>query len=246
MKKLLLLTVYIAIFKLSFAQKVGVVLSGGGAKGLAHIGVLKALEENNIPIDYVTGTSMGGVVGAMYAAGYSPQEMEYIALSTDFQDWVSGKYDSDYSYYFQKKPLNPSFIKAKLQIDTGFNVKFRSNLINDVPLNFALIELLAQASANAKNNFDHLFIPYRCIVSDILSQKTIPVKSGNLVEAVRGTFTVPLVYRPIKVNGKYVFDGGLYDNFPVDVMKKDFHPDVIIGSNVSSKIYLEIFFRLYN
>lgn len=231
-------TLFLLLFLLSkniFAQKVGVVLSGGGAKGLAHIGVLKALEENNIPVDYITGTSMGGVVGAMYAAGYSPSEIEYIALSTDFQDWVSGRYDSDYSYFFQKKEQNPSFISAKLQIDTGFNFKFRSNLVNDIPLNFALLELLGQASANAKNDFNKLFVPFRCIVSDVLSQKMIPMKSGSLVEAVRGTFTVPLVYRPIKVDGKYVFDGGLYDNFPVDVMKTEFAPDIIIGSNVSSK-----------
>nr|WP_294897454.1 patatin-like phospholipase family protein [uncultured Pedobacter sp.] len=235
MKKVFLFLLVIFVAKIVVAQKVGVVLSGGGAKGLAHIGVLKALEENHIPIDYITGTSMGGVVGAMYAAGYSPKEIEYIALSTDFQDWVSGKYDSDYSYFFQKKEANPSFISAKLQIDTGFNLKFRSNLVNDIPLNFALLELLGQASANAKNNFDNLFVPFRCIVSDVLSQKMIPMKSGSLVEAVRGTFTVPLVYRPIKVNDKYVFDGGLYDNFPVDVMKKEFAPDIIIGSNVSSK-----------
>lgn len=235
MKKLNLFLFIILISQAVYAQKVGVVLSGGGAKGLAHIGVLKALEENNIPIDYITGTSMGGVVGAMYAAGYSPSEIEYVALSSDFQDWVSGKYDSDYSFFFQKKEKNPSFLTAKLQIDTGFNFKFRSNLINDIPLNFALIELLGQASANAKGNFDHLFVPYRCIVSDVLSQKMIPMKSGSLVDAVRGTFTVPLVYRPIKVDGKYVFDGGLYDNFPVDVMKKEFEPDIIIGSNVSSK-----------
>ena len=237
MKKLSLTSLLVILYFLSFGQKVGLVLSGGGAKGLAHIGVLKALEENNIPVDYIAGTSMGGIVGSLYAAGYSPEEIEYIALSTDFQDWVSGKYDSDYSYFFQKKALNPSFISAKLQIDTGFQVKFRSNLINDVPLNFALIEVLAQASANAKDNFDNLFIPFRCIVSDIFSQKMIPLKSGNLVEAVRGTFTVPLVYRPIKVDDKYVFDGGLYDNFPVDVMKSDFKPDVIIGSNVSSKTF---------
>ncbi|HTN21879.1 MAG TPA: patatin-like phospholipase family protein [Pelobium sp.] len=236
MKKILLLLFFFSA-KTIFAQKVGVVLSGGGAKGLAHIGVLKALEENNIPIDYITGTSMGGVVGAMYAAGYSPKEIERIALSTDFQDWVSGRYDSDYSYFFKKKETNPSFVSAKLQIDTGFNFRFRSNLVNDIPLNFALLELLAQASANAKNNFDNLFVPFRCIVSDVLSQKMIPMKSGSLVEAVRGTFTVPLVYRPIKVNDKYVFDGGLYDNFPVDVMKKEFAPDVIIGSNVSSKTF---------
>ncbi|WP_017259114.1 patatin-like phospholipase family protein [Pedobacter arcticus] len=237
MKKHTLFLVLLLFSKFLFAQKVGVVLSGGGAKGLAHIGLLKALEENNIPIDYITGTSMGGVVGAMYAAGYSPEEIEYIALGTDFQDWISGKYDSDYSYFFKKKETNPSFITAKIQIDTGFNFKFRSNLVNDIPLNFALLELLGQASANAKNNFDNLFVPFRCIVSDVLSQTTIPMKKGSLVEAVRGTFTVPLVYRPIKVDDKYVFDGGLYDNFPVDVMKKEFEPDVIIGANVSSKIF---------
>ncbi len=237
MKKLFFCFFVFVITANCFAQKVGVVLSGGGAKGLAHIGVLKALEENNIPIDYITGTSMGGVVGAMYAAGYSPKEIEYIALSTDFQDWITGKYDSDYSYFFDKKERNPSFISAKLQIDTGFNFKFRSNLVNDIPLNFALLELLGQASANAKNDFNKLFVPYRCIVSDVLSQSTIAMKSGSLVEAVRGTFTVPLVYRPIKVDNKYVFDGGLYDNFPVGVMKEEFKPDFIIGSNVSSKTF---------
>lgn len=221
------------------AQKVGLVLSGGGAKGLAHIGVLKALEENNIPIDYVVGTSMGGVVGGMYAAGYSPAEIEYIALSKDFQDWVSGRFESRYRYYFKKKPENPSFITAKLQIDTGFQAKIRSNLVNDIPLNFALLTLLAQASANARNDFDKLFVPFRCIVSDVFSQKMIPVNSGSLIEAIRGTFTVPLVYRPIKVDNKYVFDGGLYNNFPVDVLKKDFSPDYIIGCNVSSKVFNE-------
>lgn len=219
------------------AQKVGLVFSGGGAKGLAHIGVLKALEENNIPVDYIVGTSMGGIVGGMYASGYSPSEIEKIALSADFQDWVAGNFKSNYRYFFNKKPENPSFITAKLQVDTGFNFKFRSNLINDVPLNFALLELFGQASVTAEDNFNKLFVPFRCIVADILSQEMIPVSKGNLTEAIRGTFTVPLFYRPIKVDNKYVFDGGLYNNFPVDVLKKDFKPDYIIGSNVSSKIF---------
>lgn len=219
------------------AQKVGLVFSGGGAKGLAHIGVLKALEENNIPIDYIVGTSMGGIVGGMYAAGYSPSEIETIALSEDFQNWVSGRFKSDYRYFFNKKPENPSFLTAKLQVDTGFHVKLRSNLVNDVPLNFALLELYGHASANARGDFDKLFVPFRCIVADVFSQEMIPVAKGNLAEAIRGTFTVPLVYRPVKVNGKYVFDGGLYNNFPVDVMKKDFNPDYIIGTNVSSKVF---------
>ena len=115
------------------AQKVGLVFSGGGAKGLAHIGTLKALEENHIPIDYITGTSMGGIVGAMYAAGYSPAEIEKIALSNDFQNWVNGRYTSDYTYYFQKNAPNASMLTAKVAIDTGFHFSFRSNLINDIP-----------------------------------------------------------------------------------------------------------------
>ncbi|WP_026898715.1 patatin-like phospholipase family protein [Daejeonella oryzae] len=239
MRKPILFIFLIFCFRSVSAQKVGLVFSGGGAKGLAHIGVLKALEENQIPIDYIVGTSMGGIVGAMYAAGYSPSEIEYVALSTDFQEWVNGRYKSDYGYFFKKKPDNPSLITAKLQIDTGFNARIRSNLINDIPLNFALLELLAQSSANARDDFDSLFVPFRCMVADVFSQKSIAVKRGSLVEAIRGTFTVPLIYRPVKVENQYVFDGGLYNNFPVNVMKEEFKPDYIIGTNVSSKIYNE-------
>ncbi len=222
-----------------YAQKVGLVLSGGGAKGLAHIGTLKALEENNIPIDYITGTSMGGIVGAMYAAGYSPLQIEKVALSPEFQDWVGGRFKSDYSYFFQKQPINPSIITAKLSLDTSLRVSLRPHLMNDIPLNFALLELFSQASAISKDNFDNLFVPYRCMVSDVLSQTSITVKKGSLAEAVRATMTVPLIYRPIKLDGKYVFDGGLYNNFPADVMKKEFNPDLMIGANVSSKTYNE-------
>ncbi|QPH41805.1 patatin-like phospholipase family protein [Pedobacter endophyticus] len=221
------------------AQKVGLVFSGGGAKGLAHIGTLKALEQNHIPIDYITGTSMGGIVGAMYAAGYSPAEIEEIAVSKDFQNWVNGRYTSDYTFYFQKNAPNASMITAKVAIDTGFHLNFRSNLINDIPLNFAFLELFAQASAVSKDNFDNLFVPFRCMVADVLSQKSITVSKGSLAEAVRATMTVPIIYRPIKLEGKYVFDGGLYNNFPADVMERDFKPDYIIGANVSSKIYNE-------
>ncbi len=237
MRRVLIIILILNVCFTANAQKVGLVFSGGGAKGLAHIGVLKALEENHIPIDYIVGTSMGGIVGGMYASGYSPSEIEKIALSADFQDWVGGNFKSNYRYFFNKKPENPSFITAKLQVDTGFNFKFRSNLINDVPLNFALLELFGQASVTSGDDFNKLFVPFRCIVADVLSQEMIPVSKGNLTEAIRGTFTVPLFYRPIKVDNKYVFDGGLYNNFPVDVLKKDFKPDYIIGSNVSSKIF---------
>lgn len=223
----------------SAAQKVGLVLSGGGAKGLSHIGTLKALEENNIPVDYITGTSMGGIVGALYAAGYTPVEIEKIALNSNFQDWVSGRFKSDFSFYFQKASPNASLLTAKLAIDTALRMTFRSNIVNDIPLNFALLELLSQASAIAKDDFNRLFVPYRCMVSDIFSQTSIMVKQGSLAEAVRGTMAVPLIYRPIKLDDKYVFDGGLYNNFPADVMRKEFKPDCIIGANVSVKNFNE-------
>jgi len=237
-KKFLLIFFVLCTFQLR-AQKVGLVFSGGGAKGLAHIGTLKALEENNIPIDYITGTSMGGIVGAMYSAGYSPSEIEKIATSTDFQNWVNGRYTSDYTFFFQKNATNASMLNAKVTLDTGFHFSFRSNIINDIPLNFAFLELFSQASAVSKGNFNNLFVPFRCMVADVLSQTSITVSKGDLAEAVRATMTVPIVYRPIKLDGKYVFDGGLYNNFPVDVMEKDFKPDYIIGTNVSSKTYNE-------
>jgi len=239
MKKFVLFSLMLFVLNQVKAQKVGLVLSGGGAKGLAHIGVLKALEENHIPIDYITGTSMGGIVGALYAAGYSPSEIEYIAESNDFQEWVNGRFKSDFRYYFKKKPDNPAFLNAKLEIDTSFNASLRANLVNDIPLNFALLQLLGQASVTAQNNFDNLFVPFRCIVADIFDKKMVPISSGSLVEAVRGTMAVPLVYRPVKVGNRYVFDGGIYNNFPLDVMKSNFKPDYIIGVDVSSKTYNE-------
>lgn len=220
---------------LSNAQRVGLVLSGGGAKGLAHIGVLKALEENNIPIDYIVGTSMGGIIGGMYAAGYSPYEMEYIAYTQDFRSWVTGNFESEYKYFFQKKEENASIIRLKLTVDSGFQAKLRSNIINDIPLNFALQQLLCQASANSNYDFDSLLIPFRCVASDIFQQKEVILRKGSLHDALRATMTVPYIYRPIKINNRYVFDGGLYNNFPADVMQKEFNPDVIIGVNVSTK-----------
>lgn len=235
-----LVLILLLLYKVSLsAQTVGLVFSGGGSKGLAHIGVLKALEENNIPVDYITGTSMGAIVGGMYASGYSPEEIEKIALSKDFQDWVNGRFESDYKFYFKKKPDNPGLFSTRLKIDKEFHASFRSGLVNDIPLNFALLELFGQASANAKDNFNNLFVPFRCVVADVFSQKTISVKEGSLVEAIRGTMTVPFLFRPVKVDGEYVFDGGLYNNFPVDIMQKEFNPAYIIGANVSSKVFNE-------
>src|SRR5215207_4169386 len=103
---------------LSFAQKVGLVLSGGAAKGLAHVGVLKALEENDIPIDYIVGTSMGGVIGGGYAAGMSPDQIEQLVLSPRFLRWLNGSSEEGYNHFFHRSEDNPHFLKLNLSLDS--------------------------------------------------------------------------------------------------------------------------------
>ena len=221
----------------ALSQKVGLVLSGGGAKGLAHIGVLKALEENEIPIDYVVGTSMGGIVAGCYAAGLSPGQIEEIALSDEFQRWVSGRLEVGFNYYYNKNDDHPSFIKINISLDSALNFNFNTSLANDISLNFALAEMMAPSSSISKNNFDSLFVPVRVVAAEIFTQTEVVLKAGILSDAMRATQTVPLFYDPIRVDGKFLFDGGVYNNFPVDVAQKEFNPEVIIGSNVATKIY---------
>ena len=223
----------------ALAQKVGVVLSGGAAKGLAHIGVLKALEENEIPIDYIIGTSMGGIIGGCYAAGYSPSQIEEMVLSEDFSYWINGKLDNKNNYYYNKNDAHPSFFKLNLSLDSLNTFQVNTGIASDISLNFALAEKFAAPSAIAKNNFDSLFIPLRLMASDIFTQNEVVLKNGILSSALRATQTVPFFYNPIRVEGKYLYDGGVYNNFPVDVALREFNPGVIIGCNVSTKIYDE-------
>jgi len=221
------------------AQKVGVVLSGGGAKGLAHVGVLKYLEENDIPIDYIVGTSMGGIVAGCYAAGFSVDEIERIMLSADFQRWVEGELEKGFNYYYSKDDDNAAFLSLHLSLDSTLNIQLATSLASDLSLNFALLEQFVQPSANANYNFDSLFIPARIMAADVFTQNEVAIDSGSLGSAVRTTLSVPFFYKPIKFNGEYLFDGGIYNNFPVDVAQREFNPDVIIGVNVSSKVFTD-------
>jgi len=227
---------FICFYNTSFAQKVGVVLSGGGASGMAHIGVLKALEENNIPIDYISGTSIGAYVGALYSIGYTPKQMEAIALSENFNNWVYGNIDKRYIYYFKKKDDNASWISLKLSLDTTLETNLPTNIVSPAPIDFSLMEILSPACAAAKNNFDSLFIPFRCIAADIIDKKSITFREGDLSEAVRASISYPFYLKPITVNGRLLFDGGIYNNFPSNIMYEEMYPDIIIGSNVSGTV----------
>jgi NTE family protein len=234
---LIALTFLIFIVSPVFGQKVALVMSGGGAKGIAHIGVIKALEEHDIPIDYLVGTSMGGIVAGCYAAGYSAVQIERIMLSPEFQLWVNGEFEKGYEYYLYKDSPNASFISLNLSLDSTFNATINSSLASDLTLNFALAEYLSSASAIANNNFDSLYVPTRIMAADVFTQSVITLKNASLALAVRTSLSVPFFYKPIKIDNKYLFDGGIYDNFPVDIAQNEFVPDVIIGSNVSSKVF---------
>ena len=215
-------------------QKVGVVLSGGGASGLAHVGVLKALEENNIPIDCIAGTSMGAIVGAMYASGMGLNEIETFFSSDKFKQGIRGQVEDQYSYFFKKKEEDASWITAKLDKDSLLNYGLPTKILDPVMMDLAMLEIFGPASAAAKYDFDSLFVPFRCIGADIVEKKEYVFRNGELNEAVRVSSSYPFYFRPIRVNGKLLFDGGLYNNFPADILYNDFIPDVIIGSNVSS------------
>lgn len=220
------------------SQTVGLVLSGGGAKGLTHIGIIRALEENNIPIDYITGTSMGAIIGSLYAMGYSADDMEALLSSEDFKRWYSGKVEEKYIYYFKKNPPTPEFFNIRMSFKDSLKIAkpqlLPTSIVDPIQMNLAFIDLFARSTAASGGNFDNLFVPFRCIASDVYNKKQLIMKSGDLGDAVRASMTFPAMFKPIEIDGVLAYDGGIYNNFPTDIMREDFHPDIIIGSVVAS------------
>jgi NTE family protein len=236
-KIFLFLTFFILSIHLLHSQTIGLVLSGGGAKGAIHIGIIKALEENDIPIDYVSGTSIGSIVGSLYAMGYSPDEMLRLFLSDDFHHWQTGKIEEDFQFYFRKKMNTPSFVHFNIPLkdSIGLRESFLPNSIVDpVQMNQAFLQLYSQANAQCEGDFDKLFVPFLCVASDVYNKRPIIFRSGNLGEAVRASMSFPLFFKPIVKDEVPLWDGGIYDNFPIDPMKQAWHPDLIIGSSVAS------------
>lgn len=216
--------------------KVGLVLSGGGAKGIAHIGVIQALEENDIPIDYITGTSMGAIVGGLYASGFTPAEMLELLASPGFAGWSTGQIDPNRLYYFQSEPQNPSMIKINFGKDsTRFTSVLPVSLINPIPMNMAFLDIFSRYTAQCGGDFDRLFVPLRTVTSDVYAKHKVVLSKGSLADAVRMSMSFPMVFEPIDLDGVPMYDGGIYDNFPVDVMVEDFNPSALVGVDVGSK-----------
>ena len=219
------------------AQKVGLVLSGGGAKGMTHIGIIRALEENNIPIDYITGTSMGAIIGSLYAMGYSPDDMEALLRSEDFKRWYSGQVEPEYGYYFKQNRPTPEFFNIRFSFKDSLNIKpqiLPTSMVNPIQMNLVFVELFARATAACSGDFNRLFVPFRCIASDVYNKKPLIMRRGDLGDAVRASMSFPFVFKPIEIDSVLAYDGGIYNNFPTDIMREDFKPEVIIGSVVAA------------
>lgn len=246
------LKIYLSVAALIFScsammgQSVGLVLSGGGAKGLSHVGVIKALEEYNIPIDYICGTSMGAIVGSLYAAGLTPDEMLALFKSREFAAWYKGEPERASATYFYRDAPDAgmiSFAIARkkeedyrranpfdLQKRPGLKIDLPTSIVSPYPMDLALIEVFAPASVAAGDNFDNLMVPFFCIAADVKNKKPLVMRKGNLGSAVRASMTYPFIFRPITIDSTLLFDGGFYNNFPWDVMLEEYAPDFIIGA----------------
>ncbi len=229
----------IFIFTLSFlswmasGQSVGLVLSGGGAKGLYHVGVLKALEENEIPVDYVSGTSMGSIVGALYAIGYTPDEIAEVLKSPDVNNWITGRIDRKYRYYF--KHIRPESAMLTLNVirEEGkrrLAPQLPSNLVPSDQLDLAFIDFFGAADVASGGDFDNFMVPFRCVATDGKNRCSTVFRDGSLSTAVRSSMSIPLLFAPVRTNSALYYDGGLMDNFPWRALMDDFAPDVLIGS----------------
>jgi len=233
MKKCSFLLLFLIYFFSASPQKVAVVLSGGGAKGVTHIGVLRALEENGIPIDYIAGTSMGAIIGGLYASGYSPDQMEQIITSEEFAKWVSGKLDLQYTYFFRQGQPNASWLSFRFKYDSILQTKLPTNIVSPMRMDFAFLEMFSEASAVSGYDFNKLMVPFRCVAADVRYNRPYILKKGDVGSAIRASMTFPFYFKPIRIDGRLLFDGGMYNNFPSDVVMEDFFPDIIIGSKAA-------------
>ncbi|HMA61534.1 MAG TPA: patatin-like phospholipase family protein [bacterium] len=207
--------------------RVGIALSGGGALGLAHLGMLKKIDSLNIPVDYIAGTSMGGLVGGLYACGYSALEIEKIVKDLKWEELFRDTPSREHLPYFVKKDLH------KFQFKVNMN-KYRPELpglINGQKIELYISRLVYDHLDT--RNFDNLPIPFRCVSVDIVSGSEVVHRKGNLARAMRATMSVPSIFAPVKMGDSLLIDGGLLNNIPVDVVK-NMGADIVIASSVKT------------
>lgn len=211
--------------------RIGLVLSGGGAKGLAHIGVLKVLEKHNIPIDYITGTSMGSIVGALYALGYSADAIERIARDINWADIFEGSVNRIDISVEEKDEADRYLLEFPIK---NAKVVLPKGLISGQKLEMLLAKLTW--SVHGQNDFSKFHIPFKCIATDIETGNAYVLDHGFLPDALRASMAIPSVFTPVVIDGKLLVDGGIVRNLPASDVK-EMGADFIIGVNVGSPLY---------
>lgn len=210
--------------------KVGLILSGGGAKGIAHVGVLKEIERAGVRIDYIGGTSMGAIVGGLYACGYTASQLEEMLLSTNLNGVISDKFDRDVMSFDAKEdasryaitlPIVKGRIQFPLSLSKGQNV-------------YAMFVQLMHEQRNTQD-FSKLPIPFYCVATDINTGEKTVLDKGYLPLAVNASSALPTLFSPVKVQDRMLIDGGIIDNYPIDEMLSK-NMDVIIGVDVQTNV----------
>ncbi len=210
--------------------KIGLVLSGGGAKGLAHIGIIRAMEKAGLTPDYITGTSMGSIVGALYAIGYSSDDIESVVTNVDWDVILSNKIPLN-QITFEEKSYYGRYI-AELPVN-GIKVGLPKGLIEGQKLSEQLSRLTR--SVHDIEDFNDLPIPFACVAADIATGEPILLNKGSLPEAIRASMAIPTVFTPVEIEGRLLVDGGLVRNFPVEEII-EMGADIVIGVFVSSDL----------
>lgn len=237
MKKVIFL-IFILFVSYSYSQdtpqrkKVALVLSGGGAKGTAHIGALKVLEQANIPIDMIVGTSMGALMGGLYSIGYNADMLDSLVRVQDWTFLLSDKIDTREMNIIQREKRNTYLLSfalnniGKLSIGKPGFIKGKNlaNLFSKLTLGY-----------HDSIDFNSLPIPFSCVATDIVKFEEIDFHSGNLATAMRASMSIPAVFTPVKMDSMILVDGGLKNNFPVDVAKQ-MGADIIIGVSVQNEM----------
>ncbi len=212
--------------------KIGLVLSGGGAKGMAHVGVLKVLDSLGIKPDYITGTSMGSIIGGLYAIGYSPSQLEAMIHKIDWSHYLSNTNDFTNINMIEKDNYDNYFEFPFI----GWKPSLPQGAIKGQELELLFNELTVTVAGDT--NFNNFPIPFRAVAVDILKGKPYVFSSGSLALAMRSSMSIPTIMDPIKYKGMLLVDGGLLENFPVDVCK-DMGADIIIGVYTGAELLPE-------
>jgi len=213
--------------------RIGLVLGGGGARGAAHIGVLQELERLRVPIDAIAGTSMGAVVGGLYASGMTPAELEKLVRTIDWEDAFSDSPRREELSYRRKQ--DDAAFPAKIEFGVkGTSVQVPKGLIQGQKLQLILREQLLHVSDAVV--FDDLPTPFRAIAADIATGEMVVMSEGDLAVAVRASMSAPGIFAPVEVDGRTLVDGGLVNNVPVDVIR-DMNVDIVIAVDVEFPLY---------